>query len=130
MPDATIDELLAAIESMQAMKTSFLELLASIAILAERLRETDTRLGRAGGGGRAPPAMTEPGAPLDLKPISINDLKRLGIGPDNQLYWDGRAVEVRRKLALVLAAEHPGRARGAGHDRDRHEQPLRVPVRP
>ena len=45
--------------------------------------------------------MSEPGWPPDVKPITVADLKRLGIGPDNQLFWDGRGVEIRRRLALT-----------------------------
>ena len=43
----------------------------------------------------------DPDWPANVKPITVRDLKRLGIGLDNQLYWDGRAVEIRRKLKLT-----------------------------
>ncbi len=45
--------------------------------------------------------MSGSGWPDDVKPITVGDLKRLGLGPDNQLFWDGRAVEIRRKLSLT-----------------------------
>ncbi len=31
----------------------------------------------------------------------MDDLDRLGIGTDDQLFWDGRRVEVRRMLDLT-----------------------------
>jgi len=40
--------------------------------------------------------------PQSVEPVSLQDLARLGIDPDNQLYWDGRRVEVRRRLVLTL----------------------------
>jgi hypothetical protein len=45
--------------------------------------------------------MTASAWPPGVTPIAVGDLKRLGIGPDNQLYWDGQPVEIRRKLALT-----------------------------
>jgi hypothetical protein len=38
--------------------------------------------------------------PPDVEPISLEELGRLGIGPGGQLFWDGRSVEVRRRLVL------------------------------
>lgn len=40
------------------------------------------------------------GMPSEVRPISADDLNRLGIDSSNRLYWDGRVVEVRRRLVL------------------------------
>ena len=42
-----------------------------------------------------------PGWPIDIEPISVDDLDRLGINADNELFWDGRRIEVRRRLDLT-----------------------------
>jgi hypothetical protein len=39
--------------------------------------------------------------PRDVSPISLEDLARLGINPANELFWDGKRVEVRRLLDLT-----------------------------
>ena len=39
--------------------------------------------------------------PADVKPISVEDLGRLGLNPDNQLFWDGKRIEVRQPLVLT-----------------------------
>lgn len=39
--------------------------------------------------------------PQHVKRIEIADLKRLGISDGNQLFWDGRRVEIRRPLVLT-----------------------------
>ncbi len=39
--------------------------------------------------------------PDDVAPIGIEDLGRLGIDSTNQLFWDGKRVELRRKLVLT-----------------------------
>ncbi len=39
--------------------------------------------------------------PSGVEPIGVDDLRRLGINRDNQLFWDGRRVEVRRPLVLT-----------------------------
>ncbi len=39
--------------------------------------------------------------PAGVKEIGVGDLRRLGLDGDNQLYWDGRRVEVRRTLVLT-----------------------------
>ena len=39
--------------------------------------------------------------PRHVKRIEIADLKRLGISNDNQLFWDGRHVKIRRPLVLT-----------------------------
>jgi hypothetical protein len=41
------------------------------------------------------------GWPAGIEPIGIDDLRRLGINRDNELFWDGRRVEVRRRLVLT-----------------------------
>lgn len=46
--------------------------------------------------GAAPPVW-----PPGVEPIGVDDLDRLGIGADDQLFWDGRRVEVRRLLDLT-----------------------------
>jgi hypothetical protein len=45
------------------------------------------------------PAEGEPW-PADVQPLSIEDLARLGINAKNELFWDGKVVEVRRALVL------------------------------
>ncbi|MBV9654259.1 MAG: hypothetical protein JOZ42_06815 [Acetobacteraceae bacterium] len=42
-----------------------------------------------------------PGWPPHVRPIDIEDLGRVGISADNELFWDGRRVEVRRRLSLT-----------------------------
>lgn len=39
--------------------------------------------------------------PPGVEPISVDDLGRLGIDPENQLFWDGRKIEIRRRLDLT-----------------------------
>jgi len=39
--------------------------------------------------------------PPDVKPISVDDLERLGIDSKDQLFWDGRRIEIRRRLDLT-----------------------------
>jgi hypothetical protein len=38
--------------------------------------------------------------PEGVGPITWNNLGRPGVGRDNQLYWDGKPVEIRRRLKL------------------------------
>lgn len=42
-----------------------------------------------------------PGWPKDVRPIGVEDLERLGLDHDNQLFWDGRRVEIRRSIRLT-----------------------------
>lgn len=39
--------------------------------------------------------------PRGVEPIGVDDLRRLGISRDNQLFWDGRRIEIRRPLVLT-----------------------------
>ena len=39
--------------------------------------------------------------PDGVTPIGIEDLGRIGINADNELFWDGRRVEIRRTLVLT-----------------------------
>jgi len=39
--------------------------------------------------------------PTGVEQIGLEDLGRLGINQDDQLFWDGRQVEVRRPLVLT-----------------------------
>ena len=39
--------------------------------------------------------------PDDVEQIGLEDLGRLGINPDNQLFWDGRRIEIRQSLSLT-----------------------------
>jgi hypothetical protein len=41
------------------------------------------------------------GWPSDVDPINIEDLGRLGINTDKELFWDGKRVEVRHRLILT-----------------------------
>jgi hypothetical protein len=44
----------------------------------------------------------EPGDwPDGVKPVGVGDLRRLGIDDRNQLFWDGRRIEIRRPLVLT-----------------------------
>ena len=43
----------------------------------------------------------QPGWPNGVRPILVPDLKRLGINQQNELFWDGRHVEIRRSLTLT-----------------------------
>jgi hypothetical protein len=43
-----------------------------------------------------------PGWPPGVKQIGVGDLRRLGLDAENQLYWGGKRVEVRRTLVLTL----------------------------
>lgn len=36
-----------------------------------------------------------------IEPILLEDLGRLGIGERDQLFWDGRPIEIRRPLVLT-----------------------------
>lgn len=38
--------------------------------------------------------------PADVTPIGVEDLDRLGLDGRNQLFWDGKRVEVRNRLDL------------------------------
>ena len=37
-----------------------------------------------------------------VKELRIADLKRLGIDDRNRLYWDGKRIEVRQRIALSI----------------------------
>ena len=39
--------------------------------------------------------------PADVEPISLEDLGRLGINRQQELFWDGQRVEVRRRIILT-----------------------------
>ena len=41
------------------------------------------------------------GWPKDVAPIAIEDLARLGISADREVFWDGSRIEVRRRLDLT-----------------------------
>ena len=41
--------------------------------------------------------------PDHVRPISIDELNRLGISDDGKLYWDGKEIIIKRKLSLSLA---------------------------
>jgi hypothetical protein len=36
-----------------------------------------------------------------IEPIGMEDLNRLGIDSDHQLYWDGHPIEIRRSIVLT-----------------------------
>jgi hypothetical protein len=46
-------------------------------------------------------ANTSPGWPSDVERISLEDLGRLGINARQELFWDGRRVEIRRRLTFT-----------------------------
>lgn len=39
--------------------------------------------------------------PKHVRPISLNGLNLLGIGEDDRLYWDGKEIQMRRRLRLT-----------------------------
>lgn len=41
------------------------------------------------------------GWPSGVEPISLEDLARLGINPQHELFWDGRHVEIRRRFTFT-----------------------------
>ena len=41
------------------------------------------------------------GWPEGVEQVGLEDLGRLGINRDDQLFWDGRRIEVRRSLNLT-----------------------------
>lgn len=48
--------------------------------------------------------MTDPPHPRwrrGVEPIGMEDLNRLGIDSEHQLYWDGHPIEVRRSIVLT-----------------------------
>lgn len=44
---------------------------------------------------------TPDGWPPDVAPIGIEDLDKLGLNARNQLFWDGKRIEVRNRLDLT-----------------------------
>ena len=42
-----------------------------------------------------------PGWPEEVRAIGVEDLERLGLNPENQLFWDGKRIEVRQALTLT-----------------------------
>jgi hypothetical protein len=40
--------------------------------------------------------------PKEVTPISYGDLGKLGVGPGNQLYWDGKPVVTKRRLDFTF----------------------------
>ena len=41
------------------------------------------------------------GWPPGVTPIGVEDLDRLGLNPSNQLFWDGKRIEVRNRFDLT-----------------------------
>lgn len=39
--------------------------------------------------------------PPGVKPINIEDLAHLGLNENNQLFWDGKRIEVRQAFTLT-----------------------------
>lgn len=39
--------------------------------------------------------------PTGILPISLDGLGYLGVGPDGQIYWDGKPIEVRKSFTLT-----------------------------
>src|ERR1700712_3445021 len=39
--------------------------------------------------------------PADVTPLGVEDLERLGLNRSNQLFWDGKRIEVRQSLTLT-----------------------------
>jgi hypothetical protein len=49
---------------------------------------------------RAEPKPDRSNWPEDVEPITLDSLARLGIDRDDQLYWDGKRVEIQQRLKL------------------------------
>ena len=43
----------------------------------------------------------QPGWPPGVEPISVDDLARLGINAQQELFWDGQHVEIRQRLTFT-----------------------------
>jgi hypothetical protein len=43
----------------------------------------------------------QPKWPPGVEPIGMEDLNRIGIDSEHQLYWDGHRIEIRRLLVLT-----------------------------
>ena len=41
------------------------------------------------------------GWPTEVRPSGVEDLERLGLNSENQLFWDGKRIEVRQTLTLT-----------------------------
>jgi len=41
------------------------------------------------------------GWPPGVRELGVDDLKRLGIDRNHQIYWDGRLIEIRRSIVLT-----------------------------
>jgi hypothetical protein len=39
--------------------------------------------------------------PPDVTPISVEELGKLGLNPRNQLFWDGKRIEIRNRIDLT-----------------------------
>jgi hypothetical protein len=39
--------------------------------------------------------------PPDVQLIAVDDLEHIGLNAQNELFWDGRHIEVRRPLILT-----------------------------
>lgn len=44
---------------------------------------------------------TPTGWPNGVRPISLDGLAHIGVGPDGDLYWDGKPVVVRKGVSLT-----------------------------
>jgi hypothetical protein len=42
-----------------------------------------------------------PGWPSGVEPIGVEDLNRLGIDREHQIYWEGRPIEIRKSIVLT-----------------------------
>ena len=50
--------------------------------------------------------------PLGVQEISIENLASLGVNDEGEIFWNGKRIEVRRRLLLTLVAEDGGGDRG------------------
>lgn len=39
---------------------------------------------------------------IDIRPITFDEIERLGLDAENQLYWDGKLIETKKRLSLTL----------------------------
>jgi hypothetical protein len=75
------------------------------------------------------------GWPAGVRELGVADLKRLGIDRDNQIYWDGRRIEIRKSIPHRvpevggLCCRCRGLAGGAVNNGHRVQQRLDLPLR-
>lgn len=39
---------------------------------------------------------------VDIRPIEIDEMGRMGLDAENQLYWNGELIKVKKRISLTL----------------------------